>query len=526
MTQNPPPMKLQRLLPTLLTVFTFGVLAQAQTTYLWESVTIPSCQAGATINSTNDLDWNSPGCVDVELSASAETLTFTDNTVTGGASFSVISGQQSANTNGANVLPGTIADAGVLSWQVSGDLTAVSMESSLFFVVLVQQNGVLQQIAVPFEGLGNPLDCGIQLVAGGSTVYIAGMQLVRDTAWAASTPFDLMFSYTYTPAPSGTTNLSSISVPDSDFNGTTYEHILPGGIVNVLPLSGVFEVGLENNTPSEQVINISKSGGALLVAGDAQIEVQRSTSTMEPHEVNVFLDSVGICLGNSEFTVEEGANLILDNVPLTYEGGIACLGAHANGRIVIAEGASQTLGNRGSGMQLWAGNTVMEIQENATLTLENQFYITDQQELYFDVLPGATLDVTEFTSTFSSSGRPGQFIVRLYDGGNFYMSRAPREIQDLFTVQAVSSNQNLMPEGTFTAFPNPAQEGMTYVHTGTEARQLTQIEVIDLAGRVISSELPASNNAIYPVALPGSGLYTLRLTDVDGRVGHIRVMGK
>ena len=519
-------MKFQRLLPTLLTVLTFGVLAQAQTSYLWEPVTIPSCQPGATVNSTNDLDWNSPGCADVALSAGNDVLTITDNTNTGGGAYSVVNGMQSSNTNGANVLPGTISDAGVLSWTVSGDLSAVAMEHSMFFVTLYQTNGVIQQIFVPFEGLGNPLDCGIQLVAGGSTVSISQVQLVVDTAWATGAPFDLTFSYSYTPSPAGMTTLTGITVPDADFNGTTYDHVLSGGIVNVLPVNGIFEVGLENNTPTEQVINISKSGGALLVAGAAQIEVQRSTSTMEPHEVNVFLDSVGICLGNSEFTVEEGANLILKNVPLTYEGGIACLGAHANGRIVIAEGASQTLGNRGSGMQLWAGNTVMEIQEDATLTLENQFYITDQQELYFDVLPGATLNVTEYTSTFSSGGRSGQFVVRLHEGGNFNISRAPWEIQDLFTVQAVSSNQNIMPEGTFTAFPNPAQEGMTYVHTGTEARQLTQIEVIDLAGRVISAELPTSNNAIYPVSLPGSGLYTLRLTDVDGRVGHIRVMGK
>jgi len=497
---------LKRLLPTLLTVFSFAVLAQAQTPYVWEANTIPGCQAGTTVNSTNDLDWNSPGCVDVELSTSAETLTFIDNTVTGGAAFSVISGQQSANTNGANVLPGTIADAGVLSWQVLGDLTAVSMENSLFFVVLVQQNGVIQQIAVPFEGLGNPLDCGVQLVAGGSTVYIAGMQLVRDTAWAASTPFDLTFSYTYTPAPAGVTNLSGISVPDSDFNGTTYDHVLPGGIVNVLPVFGLFEVGLENNTPTEQVINISKSGGALIVAGSANIEVQEATSTMEPHEVNIFLDSVGICLGNSEFIVEEGVNMTLNSVPLTYEGGIACLGAH--------------------GMQLWESNSVTEVQENATLFLENQFYIQGNEDVYFDLLPGANLEVTAYTSRFSGGGRPGQFIVRQHEGSTFNMDRAPREIQELFSVEAVSSSQNLMPEGTFTAFPNPAQEGMTYVHNGTDSRQLAQIEVVDLTGRVVSTELPASSNAIYPVALPGSGLYVLRLTDIDGRVGHIRVMGK
>lgn len=517
---------LQRLLPTLLSFFSFAVLAQAQTPYIWEANTIPGCQAGTTVNSTNDLDWNSPGCVDVELSASAETLTFTDNTVTGGAAFSVISGQQSANTNGANVLPGTIAEAGVLSWAVSGDLTAVSMENSLFFVVLVQQNGVIQQIAVPFEGLGNPLDCGIQLVAGGSTVYIAGMQLVRDTAWAASTPFDLTFSYTYVPAPSGTTNLSGISVPDSDFNGSTYEHVLPGGIVNVLPVFGIFEVGLENNTPTEQIINISKSGGALIVAGSANIEVQEATSTMEPHEVNIFLDSVGICLGNSEFIVEEGVNMTLNSVPLTYDGGISCLGAHANGRISIAQGASQTFGIQGQGMQLWTGNSVTEIQENATLVLENQFYIQGNEDVYFDLLPGANLEVTAYTSRFAGDGRPGQFIVRQHEGSTFNMDRAPREIQELFSVEAVSSSQNLMPEGTFTAFPNPAQEGMTYVHNGTDSRQLAQIEVVDLTGRIISTALPASSNAIYPVALPGSGLYVLRLTDIDGRVGHIRVMGK
>lgn len=517
---------LQRLLPALLTVFSFVVLAQAQTAYNWEPVTIPSCQPGATLTSTNDLDWRSPGCVDVALSASNETLTFLDDYDTGGASYSVINGNQSANTNDANILPGTLSETGVLSWAVSGDLNAVSMENSVFFVVLVQRNGVLQQIAVPFEGLGNPLDCGVQLVAGGSTVVIAGMQLVRDTAWAASTPFDLTFSYTYTPTPSGITNLSGISVPDADFNGTTYDHVLPAGTVNVLPVFGVFDVGLENNTPTEQVINISKSGGALIVAGDAQIRVQEATSTMEPHQVNVFLDSVGICLGNSEFIVEEGANLVLDNVPMTYEGDIACLGAHSNGRIIIAEGANQTFGNSGHGMQLWEELSVTEIRENAALSLENAFYIQGLEDVYFDVLPGATLAVTAYTSKFSGSGRPGQFIVRLHEGGTFDMASAPGEIKELFTVESVSSSQNLMPEGTFTAFPNPAQEGMTYVQNGTESRQLIQIEVVDMSGRVLATELPARNNTIYPVALPGSGLYILRLTDVDGRVGHLRVMGK
>ena len=517
---------LQRLLPTLLAVFSFAVLAEAQTNYIWEPVTIPSCQPGATLNSTNDLDWFSPGCADVELSATNDVLTITDDYDTGGNSFSSINGNQSTNTNDANILPGTLSDAGVLSWTVSGDLNAVSLVNSMFIVTLYQRNGVSQQILVPFQGLGNPFDCGVQLVSGGSTVSISQVQLVRDIAWPASTPFNLTFSYAFTPTAGGSTTINNISVPDADFNGTTYEHELPAGIVNVLPVNGFFDVGLENNTPTEQVININKTGGALLIAGNAAVIVQQATSTMEPHEVNVNLDSVGVCIGNSEFIVEEGASLVLDNVPLTYNSSVACLGAHANGRIVIAEGASQTIGDQGYGMQLWAGNSVTEIRENATLTLENQFYITDQQDLYFDILPGATLNVTEYTDLWGSTGRSGQFIVRLQEGGNFDMSRAPSGIQDLFEVQAVSSSQNLMPEGTFTAFPNPAQDGMTYVHNGTESRQLTQIEVVDLSGRVVSTELPASSDAIYPVALPGSGLYILRLTDVDGRVGHIRVMGK
>jgi len=112
-------MKFQRLLPTLLAVCSFAVLSQAQTAFIWEPVNIPSCQAGMTITSTNDLDWRSLGCVDEELSASNTTLTITDDTNTGGSSFDVISGNQSSNTNGANVLPGTIADAGVLSWDVT-----------------------------------------------------------------------------------------------------------------------------------------------------------------------------------------------------------------------------------------------------------------------------------------------------------------------------------------------------------------------------------------------------------------------
>ncbi|MFK8056523.1 MAG: T9SS type A sorting domain-containing protein [Saprospiraceae bacterium] len=519
-------MKLQRLLPTLLAVFSFAVLAEAQTAYLWDPVTVPSCQAGTTINSTNDFQWQSIGCVDAELSASNDVITFTDDSNTGGAAYPVISGTQTANSNTSNVLPGTVADAGVLSWTVTGDLSAVLMEQSMFIVLLAQTNGVVQQVYVPFEGLGNPLDCGVQLVAGGSIVTIAQVQIVRDTGWA-SIPFDLTFSYTYTPT-SGllATMLNGVSVPDSDFNGTTYEHVLPAGVVNLLPVFGVFDVGLENNTPTEQVINISKSGGALIVAGSAQIRVQEATATMEPHEVNVMLDSVGICLGNSEFIVEEGASLTLSNVPLTYDGGISCLGAHANGRIVIAEGASQTFGDQGQGMQLWDGNSVTEIRENATLTLENAFYLTGFEDAYFDVLPGATLDVTEYTRVFGGSARDEQLVVRLHDGGTFDMDSAPREVQVLFRVEAVSSNQNLMPEGTFTAFPNPAQEGVTFVHTGTESRQLTQIEVVDLSGRIISTERPASNNAIYPVALPGAGLYVIRLTDIDGRVGHIRVVGK
>ncbi len=520
-------MIIKRLLPTLLSVCFFAVLAQAQTAYIWESTTAPSCQAGTTITTTNDLEWRSPGCVDVTLSSTNDVLTFIDDTSTGGGVYSVISGLQSSNTNDANILPGTLADAGVLSWNVTGDLNAVAVQNSVFMVTLFQRNGVLQQILVPFEGLTNPLDCGVQLVAGGSTVSISQVQLVRDTAWAASTPFDLTFNYTYTPVPGGTsTTINGISVPDSDFNGTTYEHVLPGGIVNVLPVFGVFEVGLENNTPTEQVINISKSGGGLIIAGNANIEVQEATSSMEPHEVNVFLDSVAICLGNSEFIVEEGASLTLNSVPLTYDGGIACLGAHANGRIVIAEGANQTFGNQGMGMQLWDENSVTEVQKNSTLTLENQFYLQGFEEIYFDVLEGATLNVTEYTSTFGGSNDEERIIVRLHEGATFDMSAAPYEVQRLFKVEAVSSSQNLMPEGTFTAFPNPAHEGMTFVHRGTEARQLTQIEVVDLTGRVVSAELPASNNTIYPVSLPGSGLYVIRLTDVDGRVGHLRVMGK
>ncbi len=517
-------MKFQRLLSALLTLCFSIVLAQAQTAYIWESTTAPSCQAGTTITTTNDLDWQSPGCVDVVVSTSSDELTFIDDYVQPPSAYSVITGSQSASSNNANILPGTLSDAGVLSWSVSGDLQAVSMENSIFIVQLRQTNGVGQRIFVPFEGLLNPLDCGVQLVAGGSTISIVQVQMVRDSAWVASVPFNLSFNYTYTPTSGGaSTTISEISVPDSDFNGATYDHVLPSGVVNLLPVSGVFDVGLTNNTPTEQIINISKTGGALIVAGSADIRVQQSTSTMEPHEVNVTLDSVGICLGNSEFIVDEGATLTLDNVPLAYEGSIACLGAHTFGRIVIAEGADQTFGNRGNGMQLWDEASVTEIQENATLTLENLFYLEGRGEIYFDVLPNATLIVTRYTGLIPQGDNQERLIVRLHEGGTFDMSHAPVEVQRLFKVEAVSSNQNLMPDGTFTAFPNPAQEGMTYVHSGTDARKLVQIEVVDLTGRIVSSEKP-DNNSIHPVALPESGLYVIRLTDIDGRVGHLRVI--
>ena len=484
----------------------FGTVAlTAQTTYIWNSAPNTACD-GSTTNQIEGLDWFGAACVDVTLDSTGQT--FSVNSTEAGWIMS-----NGSHSNGANVLP---AGTGYLVFRLTGDVSNIDLDGENYVVASTGAGTARQYMRINLYGVGT--DCP-QLVEGGDDLTIETVSLTFLQAPDEAYGLD----YIYTSAIG--TVLNEVAVPDSDFNGTTYEHQLPTGVVNLYPSNGQFNIGLENNTPQQQTINIYKSEGWIVAAGDAEVTVQEATATGEPHNLNIFLDSVDLCLGNSEFIIEKGATLNMANVPLRYASGVACLGAHSNGRIHVSEGSTQRFGDAGRGMHLFDEESMMVVEENATAILDCSFYLPfSSGQSYFEVLPGGRLEVTAEAQTFSGTGMPASLLVRVHEGATFDMSRANRQVQELFSIVTVSGAEQVLEPGAFTISPNPTADGVTYIRPGTSERALANVQVIDLTGRVVSSVAPRQIGSQYEVQLPASGMYVVRFTDIDGRVGNVRVV--
>ena len=497
-----------------------GLLA-AQTSYIWQPATIPGCAAGTTITSTAGSDWfSSRACVDAELSAAGDLVTLTSATALAGQEIRSV-----ASDLDAGVALGGGGDYGYLSFGVTGTAAGLLDASRTAEAIVLLDHGGYEQI-VRVDLLPDEASCP-QLVRGDARLHLIEVSFALDSTAAANSA-TLGFDFGFV-VQGGASVVDEVFVPQSDFDGAEYQHVLPAGTVQVYPRGGDFFIGLAENQPTAQRINVTKTGGAVVVAGFAEVVVQNSLTTREPHDVTLAFDSVDVCLGDSEFIVRgKGASLALNGSRVEYGDALACLGAQSGGRIVIAEGVSQRLGTaRGIGMHLWGDESVVEVREDAHLDISSTFFMENYaHDAYIDVLPGASV-VVGAEASVQSGGRPGSIRVRLHEGARFDYSAARHSVRELFAVEAVSAAAPEMPAGTFTIAPNPVESGsdVAYVRPGTDAGDLRLIEVFDATGRLAAQQTVAGGQSRYAVALGGAtGVFAVRLTDAAGRVGHLRLV--
>ena len=517
---------------TLLSLALLGAAASlhAQQSIVFNSGPGNACDGATQINTTENFTWYGYDCVDAELNADGDAITYTvDDTYTRGSDF--IIGENSAfSTNGANVLPGTSAELGVLSLKVAGDAHVLSGSGRSAITFFIETNFGSQVITTPLVNDSTVCIQG-QLVPGGSTLEVLNVVLEVSETADLDESFTLSFEYTWDPS-AANASISGIDVPESDFNAATgeYDYDLPTGTVDVYPDGREFAVALENNKPTAQRINVRKTGGQLNIAGYTEVNIQTARQTGEPHEVDFQFEDVEICLGTGEFLIDTNTILTLNRTPLSYGEQRSCLGTRRGSNIVVAEAADQRFGDGGFGMQLWADGSTVSVERDATLTIDALLALASDSQTrygatgYLDIAPGASVVVT--AATTADAGPTDKIIVRLTDGGTFDMSRATPAVRNLFEVQQISSVESEIAAGDFTIAPSPAVDGRTFVTAAAGATQLASLRVMDASGRVVSDIPAVAQSGRYEVALPGNGLYAVRLTDVDGAVRTLRVVNQ
>ena len=499
-------------------VLAAGLQAQTTATYEWASLPGTACD-GTTAELASGLDDFSyhNGCAQIEVlgqGLSARLSSTDDGYITlAGSNYAV-----------ANVLPGSQGEYGTLSFEVTGLEGLGDPARSQFNRLTVNVYGY-QSAQVFTVGLDEALTSSCSpVVEGGSQLELAGLELQALAAVSA----DFTITYTYTPV-DAVSVLTELSVPASDFNGSSYEHDLPQGSLYVYPVRGDLRIGLEQNTPTAQEINVYKSEGDIVFPRSVEVVAQRAFNS-EEHRVNLFLEGVELCLGNSEVIVNEGNSLTLSGVDIGYDAASACLGTADGGRISIAPSARQVLGNDGLGLQMLHTDSPLSIGEDATLVFDCGLVVrgTDplNEDTYIDVAPGGRLEVTRNATDYGATA-PESIVVRLAEGASFDASRAPREVQRLFRVEQVSSTADALPAGSFALSPNPAQaSGEVFVSNAGSTVPAAAIELIDATGRVLTHTTGQLSGNRHAVQLPGAGLYTVRVTDVEGRMAHLRVVGQ
>ncbi|MFK8054749.1 MAG: T9SS type A sorting domain-containing protein [Saprospiraceae bacterium] len=510
---------MKRTIPCLLVLFCLALTQQniAQVNYQWVPEQAPSCTAGTSLRSVEDLTLYSSGCTDVELLSTDEFIRITSSDVAGDF---VVFGRVYEPDNTLNQLPGDISTSGDLTWTITGDLSLIDLEESYFQFVYEHTETSRQRKKVTIaEMLSSTAKCAT-LVAGGAQVYVNQFFIKYNSDWVDGTPVDIGLAYTYEPL--GIPTVTEINATDASFDGTEYHYDLPLGEITFVPEELGLKIGLENNTPTAQAINVSKTGGSIILSANGFFEIQESTSTSEKHQVNFDFTEVDFCLGEFEFFVASGANIILDNSIISYASDGACIMIHGGAVMTVPENGYQNIGESGVGMHVWADGARTVVRENAILFLDNSFNIQPAALADFDVFSGGHLEVTGNTSIHEYSlGGVGSLSVNLYDGATFDMSAAPAEVQELFTVNTVSSSADVLAASEYSIFPNPSTSSKTFVRS---TKELRSIEVVDLSGRVVYAQSTNLNGGLISIDLPSVGMHTIRLTDSEGRVGHSRVV--
>ncbi len=493
-----------------------SISLKAQTPFIWIPEEVPSCFSGDSIISVKDFSHQS-GCGDLILGNDLSTLTIS-NSLT-----KFLSSGDYTYSNIPNVIPGQAGsnESGSIQFYVEGDIDVIDTENSSIRIAVDFDGQISSYPSLSFsEILRGNSNCKI-LIPYGAKMVIQYLNITLNEDWIPETEVDLNFSYQYLQE--AVPYLSNIIIPDSCFDGQAYNFALPSGNTSIITQHPLWtQVGLETPISDNHLINISKQGGILTLPTESVF------TSSGPSDLTVNLQDLGLCLLNTEMTIRDQSHLILDNVDIDYGGDEGCLRIDFLSQLTIPKDGFQILGNEGRNLQLWYGDAKTTLEENSTLILDNIFkysYFTPRYDVFFYVHPGARLEVTVNTSLANPFPSIPTYHIKLYEGATFDMSAAPADVQDIFIVESVSSSHNtLPPSSSYLVYPNPTIDRSATVKLSPGTKPLSSIEALDAAGRMVAVYTNLSGESEYSIQLPRRGVYILRLTDIEGRVGHKRVI--
>ncbi len=495
--------------------------ASAQTALTFSPVSVASnCDDTQTISTTEELTWNTyDGCADVALGADGSTLTITASS----DSVSSVIGYATNWELKELTVPGEPGTYSTLKmWLVGPDAGKFDEIVSNFYLSDVTYSN--PDYAGSFSQDGG--SCGGTL-QGGTTYSLSAVHLVFAALPSEAVEVKIMYAWEESGAQSV---LASLEVPETDFNGSSYVSALPTGNVAIIPNNGdlYFRVGLADNKPASQDILLTKSEGGIW-APNYVVLIPQAALEGDPHRVSLSLNNVEICLPpNGEFLLGDGASLRLSNTTVKYNSNRACLGVFGDGEIIVAAGTDQKLGDRGTGMQLFGTGGTLTLEDGASTLIDAVFNVSGQARIEL----GANARLVVGANSTLDEGYRQSIKVYRHPTATINLSLAPREVRELFEVITVSSTPELIATEKFRAFPNPASADgrVTLTTTGVLEADILRIDLIDALGRQVQSFAPSeAGNATgfkQDIHLPSSGLFTARLTDRDGRVGYLKLMGQ
>lgn len=494
----------------------------AQTPLSFRPYDRPDCRTVQTVRSTAEFDWIFAGaCGTVVLAHDNETLQL-DGIVD--LPTSTLSGYNFSDGGNLIPVPGNAGDYYHLEiWVTGADSAMINEDKS--FVEMEDQSPAGYGMRLALGKAGNA--CGGSYL-GGSAVRLSRLYLGFTRGVPRSIAIGFAYKFTRIEVSSV---LAEVTVMDSEFTGTEYVHTLPGGTVILDPGRAAFTVGFNDLKDEVQTIKLTKTGGTLAAPNYVFI-APAVTSSGKPHLLSLELMDVEMCLpSNGEIMIGNGASLTLSGVHINYGGRVACLGVWDKGVLRVARGRTQIFGESGYGMQAFEEGSTTILEEDASLVLD--IGISAPLVAYrsvIEVAAGARLEVTK-NATYLG-GKRRSIRVKLQPGATFDASAAPQQVQEIFDVISVVSAPEALDAERFSVYPNPASSGesITVARVGAFDAPIMSLELYDALGRRVRREVVSqavgSQDFRYTLAHPGAGLYTLRLTDAEGRVGNLRLIGQ
>lgn len=148
------------------------------------------------------------------------------------------------------------------------------------------------------------------------------------------------------------------------------------------------------------------------------------------------------------------------------------------------------------------------------------FTISATAEEHLTITPSGTIKVTRGSShTFSIEADPGYSIGTVFVDGNDMgniSSYTFQNIQNDHTIHVTlpSSLRNIALEQSVSVYPNPAQS-VIYINMSAS---FETVEIIDIMGRIHSSDIVSDSIMKIDVSSLGNGIYFIRLNGKEGSV--------